>query len=75
MNIAWFVLAYLGIGVLFLLVYVLAVKPEANDTALGLTALFWPIVLLVDVVLAIATQIGAAGRLLSARFSPSQRES
>lgn len=64
---AW-LLAYLGIGVIFLLCYILALKPQPKSTQLGLLAIFWPAVLVIDLVLALALEFGKAGQYLANRF-------
>ena len=64
----WFVLIYLFAGILFLLCYLLALKPASKDVQLGLIAMFWPVVLLIDIGLALSTHLGATGRALHSRF-------
>ena len=61
-------LLYFLIGVILLLCYLLAFRPEKNDVQIGLIVLFWPIVLIIDLVLAIAMQFGIFTRKLASRF-------
>ena len=68
MIIAWFVLVYLLTGVLVLLCYTLTFKPEPKNSQLGLIALFWPLILVTDVVLALCSQLGSITIKLSSRF-------
>ena len=68
MTYAWFVLIYLTAGVIFLLAYILALKPQPKDALIGLIALFWPMVILIDVVLALSSHLGALVRQLATRF-------
>jgi len=67
-SIAWFVLVYLAAGIVFLLCYILSMKPDRQNAQLGIIALFWPAILVLDVVLAISTQFGKIGSLLAQRF-------
>jgi len=62
------VLLYFLIGVILLLSYLLAFRPEKNDVQIGLIVLFWPVVLLVDFVFALGAQFGALSRKLVFRF-------
>jgi len=62
-------LAYLGIGVVFLLCYILAMKPEPRMTSLGTIGLFWPVILLIDLLLTISGEFGKVGHNLALRFN------
>ena len=68
MTYVWFLLIYLLTGILFLLCYILALRPQTREVQLGLIALFWPLILLIDIVLALSTQFGAVGNKLAQRF-------
>jgi len=56
------ILIYCSIGAAFLLAYILAMKPQAGETELGLMVLFWPVYALADVVMTIARGLGAFAR-------------
>jgi len=68
MMIAWFILIYLLTGIIFLLCYILVFRPESKDAQLGLVVLLWPVILFMDAVLAISSQMGVVVRTLSVRF-------
>lgn len=70
----WFGLIYLLIGQVFSLVYVLSLvkapDSEKKKSApwLGLMGLGWPIYLLLDLVLTLATGLGSHSKFILARF-------
>lgn len=62
------VLLYCLIGVLFLVAYILAMKPQEKTTMLGLIMLFWPVIIALEFILAIAQQFGSIGKLFAERL-------
>lgn len=67
-SIVFAVLLYCLIGVLFLVAYILAMKPQEKTTLLGLIMLFWPLVILIEAVLALAHEFGKVGMVISNRI-------
>ncbi len=65
MQIVFAALLYCLIGVLFLVAYIMAMKPQEKSTLLGLIMLFWPLVILVELTLAFAQQFGTVGTVVS----------
>ena len=54
MQIIWMILIYMLAGILFGLVYILNFKVEQQPIWLGITILFWPVVILIDVVISLS---------------------
>lgn len=69
--IAFAVLFYVLIGVIYLACYISVMKPQPHDAQLGLTVLFWPVYIVLDVVLMLANQFGRAGKLVENRLKQS----
>ena len=65
-------LIYCLTGAIFLLCYVLAMQPEKQQTILGLIMLGWPLVIAIELTLALATQFGSVGVALSAKLKRAQ---
>jgi uncharacterized membrane protein len=65
--IALCVLLYLLSGVIFCVAYIWNFRTEAASARLGLLALFWPLMLVVDFVLSIAEAFGKATKKLAER--------
>jgi len=64
----WFGLIYLLAGQVFSLVYMLQFRSEKRTAWLGLMGLFFPLYLIVDVVVTLAAGLGAHTPNLLARF-------
>ena len=63
------VVLYLLAGQIHSLVYVLIWKPTGEQTNLGLMGLFFPLLLVLEIVLGIASQFGRGVRLIQGRFN------
>lgn len=63
-------LGYLAIGHIYSLLYVLVYRPDGTDAQVGLMVLAWPIFIVSEVVLGIASQFGKVVALLSDRIRP-----
>ena len=61
-------LGYLATGHIYGLLYILVYRPSAPDSQVGLMVLAWPIFILVEVVLGIASQFGKVTKLVSERI-------
>ena len=68
MTIAGLALLYFLIGVLYLLAYLIGMRPPEKQTLLGLTVLFWPIMIVVELVFALGKQFGKATFILRNRI-------
>lgn len=67
-SVVLLVLLYFLIGVLLLLAYILAMKPQSQSVLLGLMVVFWPLILLIDLILSLSKALGTVGTTLSNRF-------
>jgi hypothetical protein len=65
---ALLLLLYCLTGAIFLVAYILAMAPPKQATTLGLIMLFWPLVLLVEAALVLASQFGKVGSSFAERL-------
>lgn len=61
-------LVYCLCGLLYGLVYVLTFKPEAQNAVIGLQVLFWPAMIVLEIILAVAAQFGAVTAAIAERM-------
>lgn len=66
------VLLYLLIGQVFSLVYTLNYRPDKN-AMLGLMGLFWPLILVLDLILHFAGMWGKSSALFAKKVQPKQQ--
>ena len=67
MNYLLYALLYFLVGSVYSLTYVLIFKPEGHQVSQGLQILFWPVFLVIELVLGLASQFGKVTSVLSKR--------
>lgn len=63
------IIGYFLIGSSYLVAYILVYRPQPQDAQLGLTVLFWPIYVIVEVIVALAFQVGRFGKATAAKIN------
>jgi hypothetical protein len=64
----WFSLLYLLCGQVFSLVYLLTFERERSKAWLGLMGLFFPVYLIIDLILTFASGLGAYSKTILSKF-------
>lgn len=68
MKLLGVLLLYLLIGQFYSLTYALIYKPDSHSAMLGLMGLFWPVCLVIDLLMQIAAGFGRFTHMLMAKF-------
>ena len=62
------VLGYLFCGLLYVLCYLIAYKPAKGSTALGLMLLGWPVYVVIEIILQLASGVGSVAKNVNNRL-------